>query len=293
MTETVVITHKASSYFHNQCAKYAVAQSLSCGYRTIVLSDSQDIAIGGAEFYNFSDYSKSADEFAKIYKHISSNDYDYELFCFQRWFLISELLREIRVPVWVIDSDVLVYPGLGDLKHFAYGKMWNIPHTNFFRGVEDLSLYTDFCMATFANESEIDRISKAYTPSPHMSDMLLFFELGFQNSRIIPHVHILGQHFGLDYSVRHTNGFRHENDHKIVEMRAGIPFCSRDIGGEVRFYTFHFQGMSKPLMQAMHTVTSPEILCFLEDLTYYFLYNANNVELGKVRAVYDKFLSRI
>lgn len=289
MTETVIITHKSGSEFHDKTARYAAAQSVNCGYRTIVLSDDPAISVKGAEYRSMYDYSAGAARFASIYKHTSPNNEDYELFCFQRWFMIEELMVEIGGAVWAIDSDVLVYPGLHYLKHFAAGEMWNLPHTNYFKDVEHLRKFNSFCTSIYQDDADLERVSLAYSPTPHVSDMVMFYEYSNRFPRVAQNINFLSHYIGLDNGVRSTNGFQRANNHKIVSMRDGIPYCSRDAGGDVRFFTLHFQGISKPLMQAMHTI---EDTSELDDLTYYFAAHPGYTDLENVKAVFDAFTLR-
>jgi hypothetical protein len=47
----------------------------------------------GVKSYRIDDYRKSADAFAKIYRHYSSLGHEFELFCIQRWFILTEYLE--------------------------------------------------------------------------------------------------------------------------------------------------------------------------------------------------------
>lgn len=290
MTEIVVIIHRTSSQFHDRSAKYAIAQAIDCGYRVIVVSDDERMRVTGCEYYNISDFSAGAEKFAQIYRHISVNDAPYELFCFQRWFVLKEVMEKIEHDgVWAIDSDVLVFPGLSDLRHFANQKMWNIPHTNFFRTAENLKFFTDFCERVFSDEELMSQISTKFTLQPHISDMLLFYEIGYRFPSEIPDINSFGQFLGVDGGVKHTRGFAHVNAHKTFKFIDRIPYCARDIGGEIRYYTMHFQGLSKPLMQVYNTIKSPLLLDNMEDLSYYFsIAGHDKVEdLMEVKGIYE------
>lgn len=61
-------------------------------------------------YENIADYHEWAEEFAKIYQHMSYNKYEYELFCFQRWLILLEYIEKNNIDLfWHIDSDVLCY----------------------------------------------------------------------------------------------------------------------------------------------------------------------------------------
>ncbi|QXD15884.1 hypothetical protein GQ464_002745 [Rhodocaloribacter litoris] len=48
--------------------------------------------------------------FAQVYRHHSTNRYDFELVCFQRWFLLRAFMRSAGLETaFVLDSDVMLY----------------------------------------------------------------------------------------------------------------------------------------------------------------------------------------
>jgi hypothetical protein len=62
------------------------------------------------EHVDYKNHSKSANEFKRYYKHLSSQPYSLELFCFQRWFIINEFVREKNISKWfAVDSDVMIF----------------------------------------------------------------------------------------------------------------------------------------------------------------------------------------
>ena len=55
-------------------------------------------------------------KFRASYRHRSHNGYDYELFCFLRWFYLLDYLdREDLESVFYLDSDVVIYTDLSRL----------------------------------------------------------------------------------------------------------------------------------------------------------------------------------
>ena len=57
-----------------------------------------------------SNYYTKAEEFKRHYKHMSPNPYGYELFCFQRWFIIQDFAEKNNLNHFLcLDSDVLIY----------------------------------------------------------------------------------------------------------------------------------------------------------------------------------------
>lgn len=273
--------------------KYCVAQAQACGYRTIVLGDEEVGAAVDCEFYNIADYFADASRFAERYIHIGSNSYDYELFCFQRWYALRELARQIGGEIYYVDSDVLVFPGLDYAKHLIGGKkLFNVPWINYFRSHEEISFYIDFVDSCYESEEKIRAISEKYLYHgiAQMSDMYLFYEIGSQYPDQVVNFKDFGHYLGFDNCVRDMVGYQTRHHHKIVNFRDGLPYCPRDVGGETRFFSLHFQGMSKPLMQLLHTISDPKALERLDDLTFWFDLPGHSAAPGYdvVKAAFDE-----
>jgi len=49
-------------------------------------------------------------EFSNVYKHLSTNDYNFELMCFNRWFILLNYMKAKNINMcFHIDSDVLLF----------------------------------------------------------------------------------------------------------------------------------------------------------------------------------------
>lgn len=61
-------------------------------------------------FINYNEF-----KFSKYYKHLSSNSYNYELFCFLRWFIIRDYVNSLSEKydrIYIFDNDTLVFDTL-------------------------------------------------------------------------------------------------------------------------------------------------------------------------------------
>ena len=62
------------------------------------------------EHHSISGYFQGAKDFSRIYRHFSTNSYEYELFCFQRWIILKEFLASKRIEKCLyLDSDTMLY----------------------------------------------------------------------------------------------------------------------------------------------------------------------------------------
>jgi hypothetical protein len=92
--------------------KHSLWQAKQFNKRVILLGDPStkhytDLNI---EWRNIEDYSKSSNYFASLYVHMSPHTYEFELRCFQRWFVLEEFMKVNNIPVaFYCDSDVMLY----------------------------------------------------------------------------------------------------------------------------------------------------------------------------------------
>ena len=90
----IIVLHKGSSDYLKICL--AQAKFSNPNSRIILLGDETNETLAkqvGAEHYLICNYFSKALEFEKIYKHYSTNSYNFELFCFQRWFVVDEFIN--------------------------------------------------------------------------------------------------------------------------------------------------------------------------------------------------------
>src|SRR5205814_1271038 len=99
-------------------------------------------------FVNYVDMEGHSDEAAKfkaIYKHMSTNAYDNELFCFQRWFMIKDFCSKNKINDFLyLDSDLLIYCDVNTVfkryAGFAFTVTKEIsPHCCYFSSLDNLS----------------------------------------------------------------------------------------------------------------------------------------------------------
>ena len=93
------------------------AKFTSPSSEVILLGDDANASLGSVvRHVNIRQYSKGASEFEKVYQHFSTNPYNYERFCLQRWFMLEEFMRSSGYQeVFVCDSDVLMYADINDI----------------------------------------------------------------------------------------------------------------------------------------------------------------------------------
>src|SRR5437868_4073869 len=108
MSIPVIFIHKGDHFYLNHSLNQV--KITNPGNPIYLITDS---ITGRYDFVNYADikkYNKGAAEFAGMYKHMSTNNYENELFCFQRWFILKEFCYDKKIDNFLyLDSDVLIY----------------------------------------------------------------------------------------------------------------------------------------------------------------------------------------
>ena len=158
----IIVLHKGSSDYLKICltqAKFSNPNS-----RIILLGDETNETLAkqvGAEHYLICNYFSKALEFEKIYKHYSTNSYNFELFCFQRWFVVDEFINSEGLDKFLhIDSDVLLYADFSkELEFIDFINNYDLTysdasaHTSFFNSRRALCEFCNFIFEIFSDDS--------------------------------------------------------------------------------------------------------------------------------------------
>ncbi len=102
-------------------------------------------------------YNNSAKNFEKIYIHRSKNTYEFELFCFQRWFILLEYTKTHSISRFLhLDSDVLLVSELEKItKNSADFNYVMICGHNLLANTRGLEVYCDYIIDTYQNNFQI------------------------------------------------------------------------------------------------------------------------------------------
>lgn len=221
-------------------------------------------------------------EFKSVFKNLSPNGYDYELFCFKRWFLILEFCRRNNFEeVFCVDSDVLIYKDLNELKEMLQNVDFTVirfigkfagPQCSYFK-ISALERYCNFILNFYKNRfSELEALYKKFQEEKNVSgisDMVLlalFCEenkgkyIDFDYDMNINESNSKKRTFCFDENISCSAGFKLKDGMKNITFIDNVPYCTReDTDKEVPFYILHFQGAAKKLMEKYSTITKSEI----------------------------------
>jgi len=212
-----------------------------------LISDNYDLQDISIKQYTIKDYFKTANEFENVYRHIAVNSYAFELFCFQRWFVLNEFLEFHKINCFFhSDVDNLIYCNIEDewekFKNYDYVLLkdgpYYYPHCSFWKS-EVLKEFCGFMMDYYKNK-EYEKTSNIplYKGRRHFSDMsaLKLFE-----AETADRVRL------FDSGTTINNSVYNRSVHDVhIKWKNGIPY---DKNTGVKYNNLHIiGGLSKHLI---------------------------------------------
>lgn len=273
----IIVLHKGSSDYLKICL--AQAKFSNPNSRIILLGDETNETLAkqvGAEHYLICNYFSKAQEFAKIYKHYSTNPYDYELFCFQRWFVVDEFINSEGLDKFLhIDSDVLLYADFSkELEFIDFINNYDLTyshasaHTSFFNSRRALCEFCNFIFEIFSDDSFVAQFENnpdndiiyfkqgelELSLIKPLSDMtLVYFFTKLNRLKCLDFTKVDFQKgcINLNFSSNSMQCSSFGNICYTVFDNCNIPYFidTRDgVPKLLKMYSIHFQGWKKGLM---------------------------------------------
>ncbi|MBX9852303.1 MAG: hypothetical protein K2X86_11180 [Cytophagaceae bacterium] len=266
----VIFVHQGYSSYLD----YAFHQALSYNPRSdfFILGNDDTNKFSKAHFVPVKKYHRAVLNFEKNYRHLSSNDPAIELFCFERWFYIKELMKEYNLEkIFTCDSDVMLFCNVSDevylldnnLAAYCFPedqenfRLGASAHVSFwtYEGIEKLCKLISGLYSGKNFPSEVqekwDYVVKNNIPGG-ITDMvaLNLFSKKFKVSNLLT----INSNSTYDDNINSSenylrNEFSMENGIKKIIWKDKIPFGLNQQGETVRFKALHFQGVAKGLMK--------------------------------------------
>ncbi len=252
---TLIFIHRGESWYLYYTVKQA--RKWNPAAEIVVLTDQPEHALKPyARILPIGDFFSSAAAFEKVYRHLSFNTRGFELFCFQRWFVLADYIRRHRPDRIVhLDSDILVYARLADeFPRLADNDLALVG----FQGPFSLflprpALVAEFCAHIthlFTHEhAELARqyeTWKATNPYTAISDMHALHD--FVARRRLRAADLAQPHHEAAYDniVHEADGYVTRDGVKALEWLADRPHVRRvSDQALIRLNTLHCQGPSK------------------------------------------------
>jgi hypothetical protein len=287
----IIFIHKGyNTYleFTLRQAKYSSPNS-----EIILLGDSTNDRFLFLNHSDIAEYSSNANEFEKDYIHYSTNSYGYELFCFQRWFIIRDFMIKNKInDIFVSDSDVLLYSSIEDIyKKYFFDvdialAIYNTNNVSAGISYWKLPVLEKFCerlKRNYKDKYKIQEIKerwnklKACNSLGGYSDMSAVTEFYLKNDTLrifnLLKVHsnsVFDSQINL-YSVEDSEAYDYRFGSKVFSWNLEKPYCyNKTRNTNIKFHLIHFQGPAKYLMAAYYTAPAFKGWRYLS-VKFYFL----------------------
>jgi hypothetical protein len=279
-------------FIHRGACRYlpsSIAQARQCspGSEIYVLGDRFNAGFRGARHFESAAYWDRAEKFASVYKHRSSHEVEYELFCFQRWFVLLSFMESRQIESCLyLDSDVLLFADATQEARAFEGCDVTLsltsPHCAFFNRRESLERFCGFAVECFTSPALFAVLEEEYTSRQARNapggvcDMRVFGLFEKMGRGKAGDLREIRDGATYDHAMGQSNGYEMLNGVKRVEWREGRPWCRQESTGKlVRFNALHFQGSSKRFMRDHLRIASPQLKLML-------LVNRAMAERGKL-----------
>ncbi len=228
--------------------------------RIILIGDkaNQKIANFGFEHYIIEDYKESADAFAKVYFHRSPNSYEFELFCFQRWFIIYDIVEKLGIEQFLVcDTDAFLFCDV-QVEFMKYSDSDftitrnGTPCFTYFTKY-NLRRFTDYILRCYTSEEGRRRIENyyQYLVDGHkkygISDMSAFVAIEHLDGAKPMHLDCVTDGNAYDHNYIDANdGFKMIHGHKLTVWHDGQPYqFLNDSDKPILIKGIHMQGKAK------------------------------------------------
>ncbi|MGA0558590.1 hypothetical protein ACO2Q8_18155 [Larkinella sp. VNQ87] len=275
----IVFVHQRYSYYLEFTLRQAAYSNPDSPIH--LLGDEENNRFPFIKHHLIADYrSSDADRFKQVYIHNSPNSYDYELFCFVRWYLVKELMRrEGYTEVFVADSDVMIYANLSTYVREAglqnYIAAFNVGvdyqwvrsssgHSSYWtwEGINrfcDLAidLYTEPRLMAFMDQIRAEKIIK--NDRAGISDMTALYVFYEEETGRIRNLSESVNGGAFDHNICMATNFNLDEyefglGRKKIVMKQGRPIAYNVIlKQEIILHTLHFQGNSKNIVHRYYT----------------------------------------
>ncbi len=238
------------------------------GARICLLGDESNSRFDFLEHYSFSPYSERANRFARFFTNYSTNGRDFELFCFQRWFILNEFLAEQGIEKCLyLDSDVMLFAdAAAEQKKFAefdFALATNIMACVLF--LNNSRILGEFCgfledIYTKKDRYHYDKMVAHYAVRQRNGlkggacDMTAFELFNLDYLAFVGNVvQIIDDSIYDPAMTTAFPGFETEQQVKRIFWRENHPY-GRHLKSNryIRFNSMHFQGRSKSLMKQVY-----------------------------------------
>ena len=265
----IVILHKGNQKYVRQAVKHN--QKWCKSHQVTLIGDDSNRKFS-KYFINWNELENSLfEKFKCNYKHLSLNDFEYELRCFERYFVLYEYLRKRNLPQCIhLDSDVLLYTDFSSVDFDKYDigvsschypvlqNECASPHLSFWR-INVLEEFLNFIIDYYENHFNKLETIYEYNRSHNLlwvsgiCDMVLLTEFIRQKDLRCINFNKRQGNKVFDHNIHVGDNYK-ENEYclneklhmKKVTFEKRIPYFTTELGNEkVQALSLHLQGEIK------------------------------------------------
>jgi hypothetical protein len=218
-----------------------------------------------ANHYYISDYFKEAEEFSKLYKHMSLRPHDVELFCFTRWFVLKEFMIKHNIDkCMAIDSDIMLYGNISEeqknFKDCDFTLSTKSGHCTFINSQKGITEFCSFMTDLFTKPELLSILEQKYENHINnnlpggVCDMTAFYEYRKRNEHKILEISKIINDSYFENHVNVDEGFEMGKKIKKIRIKGKKAYCKHlESGKMIRFNCLHFQGGAKRTIWKYYT----------------------------------------
>lgn len=260
----IIFIHKGKSKYLDLALKQAHKSNPDA--TIILLGENYNNRLNFVKYYNINEYKTEADNFKQYYKHFSTNSYNFELFCFQRWFILKDFINKHKIKqFFYCDSDVLLFNNLikdNNFKKFNFTLSEEFcAHNSFWNKSNEINLFCNFLKNVYTKNDQktynqlLDfwRNHQKNKKNGGICDMTLFNLYKKINHKKIGETSIIINNSTYDHNIN-TNkqgGVKFQNIFKFKKIIwiNHIPYVKTKDKNIIKFNSLHFQGNAKRYME--------------------------------------------
>jgi hypothetical protein len=224
---------------------YLITDVLTCKYEFIKYIDIKSLRV-------------EANKFEEVYNHMSTNSYQAELFCFQRWFILKEFCSKNHLNSFLyLDSDMMLYCDVNST--FSKFNHYQFTITNkqgpqccYFSSLNHLDNFCNFIIKLYNDKDYKGRFELKY--AEHLSkklnggvcDMTAFIEYQNDYPQAAKDLSVIENREVFDDNFNVSDGFSVEKIGKQITVENKFPYgVLKKDNQKIKFNTLHFQGPAK------------------------------------------------
>lgn len=283
---TIIYVHTGDSFYLLPNLLHTRAYNPNA--KIILLGDKKNAYVEewGFEHFLLDEYMNLAHQFEQVYVHYSPNSYQFELFCFQRWFAISEFAQKQHLEKFLVcDTDAFLYCNIDD----EFDKYSNVDFTITRNGtpcftyfskdsIKRFVEYITWCYTSEVGKKRIEDYHQRLVDSNKdygISDMSAFVAWEQLGGAMAIHVDVPNKSIAYDHNFIDVNdGYKMDGSHKLIAWENDIPYeFLASTGEKIMIKGIHLQGKSKYLIHKMvpYKYIKPVLGFYLKEIVKYRL----------------------